>query len=217
MLTILLIRHGETAWNAEKRLQGHLDVGLNATGLQQVAALGQALQDTPLDCIISSDLLRATQTAQAVAHHHALPVSLDAGLRERCFGIFEGLLYADLAQTDAVAHAAWKARDMDARYPAGVSAAETLREFSQRALGTIARLAACAQDHGHRTIALITHGGVLDCAHRDATGTALQQPRDFEIRNASVNRMLWDAGRLQILTWAEVGHLQQKGRDELAC
>ena len=65
--TILLIRHGETAWNAGRRLQGHIDIALNEAGLAQAAALGQALADEALAAIIASDLQRAQQTAQAVA------------------------------------------------------------------------------------------------------------------------------------------------------
>jgi probable phosphoglycerate mutase len=64
---ILLIRHGETDWNAVKRLQGHFDIALNAEGERQAAALGQALLAEPLDVIIASDLQRAMQTAQAIA------------------------------------------------------------------------------------------------------------------------------------------------------
>ena len=212
MVELLLIRHGETAWNAEKRMQGHLDISLNGAGLRQAEALGTALRDEHLDAIISSDLQRAQQTAQALAAPRAMTVAIDAGLRERCFGIFEGLLYADLEQAHPAAFAAWSAREMDARYPSGINHAETLREFSARALAAIDRLAAAG---GHRKIALVTHGGVLECAHRAATGTALTQARDFDILNASVNRLRWDAGRLEILDWADVRHLDRGALDEI--
>ena len=212
MVEILLIRHGETAWNAEKRMQGHLDISLNDAGRRQAEALGMALRDEHFDAIISSDLQRAHQTAQAVATPHAMTVIVDAGLRERCFGIFEGLLYADLEQSHPVAFAAWSAREMDARYPSGVNHAETLREFSVRALATIDRLAGAGNC---RKIAIVTHGGVLECAHRAATGTALTQARDFDILNASVNRLRWHAGRLEILDWANVRHLDNGGADEI--
>ncbi len=217
MLEILLIRHGETAWNAEKRMQGHLDIGLNEAGLQQAAALGQALRDEGLDAIISSDLQRASQTAAAVAAGRSLSVGIDAGLRERCFGGFEGLLYAELSIRHPDAYAAWKARELDARYPAGVNVAETLREFSERSLTTIDRLASmvAAAAPVHRKIALITHGGVLECAYRAATGTSLQLARDFEILNASINRLRWSPSRLEVLRWADVDHLRADTLDEI--
>ena len=205
MVEILLIRHGETAWNAEKRMQGHLDIGLNADGLRQAAALARALQDEPIDAIYSSDLQRALQTAQAVAVPRGIPIGLEPGLRERCFGVFEGLLYAELAQAHPHAHEAWQRRDLDARYPSGVHHAETLREFSARSVDAIDRLAAAGN---HRRIALFTHGGVLECAYRAATGTSIQQARNFDILNASINRLQWNAGQLRLVDWADVAHLQ---------
>ena len=204
MVEILLIRHGETAWNAERRMQGHLDIGLNADGLHQAAALARALQDEPIDAIYSSDLQRALQTAQAVAGPRGMPIGLEPGLRERCYGIFEGLLYGELAQVHPHAYEQWQRRDLDARYPSGVHQAETLREFSARSVDAIDRLAAAGN---HRRIALFTHGGVLECAYRAATGTSIQQARDFEILNASINRLHWNAGQLRLVDWADVGHL----------
>ena len=205
MVEILLIRHGETAWNAEKRMQGHLDIELNAAGLRQATALGHALRHEHLDAIISSDLQRALQTAQAVAAGRKMDVAIDAGLRERCFGVFEGLLYADLEAAHPRAFRAWKTRELDTRYPAGVSQAETLREFSARALAAIDRLAATG---AHRKIALVTHGGVLECAYRAATGAGLQSARDFDILNASVNRLLWTPAGMQVVDWGDVTHLR---------
>lgn len=215
MIEILLIRHGETAWNAEKRLQGHLDIGLNAAGMQQAAALGAALRDEPIDAIVASDLQRAMQTAQAVAAGRALTVATDPGLRERCFGGFEGLLYAELEVRYPAAWRAWKARELDARYPAGTYVAETLREFSARVLATIERLAAAMAAAGHRKIALVTHGGVLECAYRAATGTSIQLARDFDILNASINRLRWSPDGMQVLDWADVRHLADTVLDEI--
>src|SRR5205085_1137604 len=95
---ILLIRHGETAWNAERRLQGHLDIALNHEGERQAALLGAALADEALDVIVASDLMRARQTAEALSRAHGLPVHTERALRERCYGGFEGMLYAEIAQ-----------------------------------------------------------------------------------------------------------------------
>jgi 2,3-bisphosphoglycerate-dependent phosphoglycerate mutase len=201
---ILLIRHGETAWNATKRLQGHLDIPLNTEGERQAAALGRALRDEPLDAIISSDLQRARQTAQAIAAPRGMQVRCEPGLRERCYGAFEGLLYAEIGQRYPEAYAAWKARDIDARFPAGVHVAETLHEFSQRAVNAISRL---ASEGEYRRVALVTHGGVLECAYRAAQGQGFGHARDFEILNASVNRFAWDGQTLQLLQWGDVRHL----------
>ena len=204
MTEILLIRHGETDWNAERRLQGHLDIPLNAHGQRQAAALGHALLDEPLDAIIASDLQRARQTAEAIAAPRGMTVLIDPGLRERCFGAFEGLRYDEINSVYPEAYAAWQARDLDARYPQGVHAAETMREFFMRAVSAITRL---ASDGRHRKIAIVTHGGVLECAYRAAQGVDLAQARDFEVKNASVNRVLWNGAGMQITGWADVAHL----------
>ena len=211
--TIILIRHGETAWNAERRLQGHIDIALNQEGLRQARALAGALAALPLDAIYASDLARALQTAQAVAARHTVPVQQDALLRERCFGGFEGLLYAEIAARFPHQFAAWQARDVDSAIPAGLRQAETFRQFYQRCTGAIG---AIAQRHPGQTVALVAHGGVLECAYRAALGLSLDTPRDFPVLNASINRFAFDDGKLALLSWAEVAHLQRDVLDELS-
>lgn len=216
MTEILLIRHGETAWNASKRLQGHVDIPLNAEGQRQAAAVGHALAEEALDAVISSDLQRARQTAEAVAARRGMSVQIERGLRERCYGAFEGLLYAEIGARYPEAYAAWQARDIDARFPNGESVAETMREFSQRVITTITRI---ASEGGYRKVALVAHGGVLECAYRAAQGIDFARPRDFPIFNASINRFAWDGKRLSLLQWGDVAHLEKHETpvlDELA-
>lgn len=210
--TVLLIRHGETAWNAERRLQGHLDIGLNRRGLAQAAALGRALAGTCLAAVVASDLQRASATAAAIAASHRLPVHQDEGLRERGYGRFEGLLYAEIAARYPREFAAWQARDIDARMPAGTREAESFRQFSARALAAIGRQAARWPG---ATIAMVAHGGVLECAYRAATGLALDTPRNFAVHNASINRFTAGAGGLALLSWGETAHLDAATLDEL--
>ncbi|GIZ52901.1 histidine phosphatase family protein [Noviherbaspirillum aridicola] len=212
MTDILLIRHGETAWNAVRRLQGHLDIGLNAEGMRQAAALARAIEDEALDAVYSSDLLRARQTATAIAAPRGMEVRLDRGLRERCYGAFEGMLYGEIAARYPEAHAAWKARDIDARFPAGVHVAETMREFADRTVKTILRIVA---EGGHRKIAVVCHGGVLECAYRAALGMDFAQARDFDIFNASINRFSSDGRSLRLLQWGDVAHLDRLDREAL--
>lgn len=207
MTEIILIRHGETAWNAEKRLQGHLDIPLNAAGQRQAVALGQALHGEHLDAIIASDLLRARQTAQEIAAPRGMTVHIEPGLRERCYGAFEGMLYAEVGERYPEAFAAWQAREMDARFPPGENVAETLREFAERAVGTIARI---ARDGKYRKVALVTHGGVLECAYREAQGIGFSHARNFDIFNASINRFVWGGKAIQLSHWGDVTHLQTK-------
>jgi probable phosphoglycerate mutase len=212
MTEILLIRHGETDWNAERRLQGHLDIPLNAEGVRQAMALGQALRGEALDAIFSSDLSRARQTAEAIAVGRTIAVQIEPGLRERCYGGFEGLRHEDICQQYPEAYAAWKAREVDARMPPGERAGETLREFAARAIGTVVGLAVA---HKLRRIAMVSHGGVLECICREARGISWSQPRDFDIRNASINRLHWNGTSLRVLDWGDVAHLQQDALDEV--
>lgn len=216
MTEILLIRHGETAWNAVRRLQGHLDVALNAEGMRQAGALARAIADEKLDAVYSSDLMRARQTAGAIAAPRGMEVILDRGLRERCYGAFEGMLYAEIGTRYPEAYAAWKARDIDARFPAGVHVAETMREFAERTVKTILRIVA---EGRHGKIAVVCHGGVLECAYRAALGMDFAQARDFDIFNASINRFASDGQALQLLQWGDVAHLEEldeEALDELA-
>lgn len=210
--TILLIRHGETPWNAERRLQGHIDIPLNDVGLRQASAVGQALAGEPLAAVLASDLQRARQTAQAVADLHALPVQADPLLRERCYGAFEGLLYADIAAQYPHEYAQWQARQIDAVMPSGERQAESFRQFYARANAAIARW---ARQYDGQTIAIVAHGGVLECAYREAVGMTLDSPRDFEVRNASVNRFSYADGKLHLVHWGNIEHLAAPAMDEL--
>jgi probable phosphoglycerate mutase len=209
---LLLIRHGETAWNAVRRLQGHIDIGLNDAGQRQAAALASALDGTVLDAIVASDLQRAVQTAQALASGRALAVQQDPALRERCYGRFEGLLYADIAAAYPVEFAAWQSRDIDAVMPPGERPAESFRQFYARSTRALLRWAAA---YPGGTIAIVAHGGVLECAYRAALGLALDTPRDFAVMNASVNRFTVDDGDLRLQSWGEVAHLAPAALDEL--
>ncbi|MES2299719.1 MAG: histidine phosphatase family protein [Pseudomonadota bacterium] len=210
---ILLIRHGETAWNAERRLQGHIDIALNREGERQAQALAGALAQERIDLVVSSDLQRAHQTAQALALRHQLPVQVDAGLRERCYGAFEGLLYAEIERRFPLDYAAWQARDIDAVMPSGTHQAESFRQFYARSLAAIL---AWAATHPGKTLALVAHGGVLECAYRAALEMPLASPRNFSVHNASINRFCLADGKLSLLGWGDVHHLEEGVLDELA-
>lgn len=212
MIELLLIRHGETEWNVEKRLQGHRDITLNREGVRQALALGRCLLDQQLDAIYSSDLQRALLTAQAIAAPRGMDIQLEKGLRERCFGAFEGLVHPEIDARYPEDYAAWQRRDIDARYPSGEFHAETLREFAARTLACVERLASHA---GHGRIAVVTHGGVLDTVYRRATGMAYELPRNFDVLNASINRVTWDGSNFNILEWADVTHLTRASLDEI--
>lgn len=209
---IVLIRHGETAWNAERRLQGHLDIDLNREGERQARALAAALAGEHFDVLVSSDLARAAQTAKALGEDRGQPLYIDGRLRERCYGGFEGLLYAEIEQRFPAEFAAWQARDVDAQLPPGQNRGETFREFHDRVVPAILGWAA---DNPGKSLALVAHGGVLECAYRAALGLPLETPRDFKIHNASINRFLVRDGKLELVSWGEVAHLRPAVLDDV--
>lgn len=215
---ILLIRHGETDWNVDRRLQGHLDIPLNPSGQRQAHALVGGLEGVALDAIFSSDLQRAQQTAAPLAEARGMTLQLAAGLRERCYGALEGLRYPEAAERFPEAYAALMGRDIDARYPAGLHMAETMREFSARAVTTLTTLLDVLAPGNVRRVAIVTHGGVLDCIYRFAHKLPLDQPRSCDIFNASINRLSWDPEwphPLRVEGWAEVAHLAALSLDEI--
>lgn len=204
---LCLVRHGETDWNAGKRIQGQLDIALSAAGHAQARATGNALKDEGFAAIYSSDLMRARQTAEATAHLIHQPLHLDAGLRERHYGIFQGLTYAEIEQRHPADYARHQARDP--RFaPAG---GESLLDFAAR---VSAACDAIVRRHSGAAVAIFTHGGVLDILHRQATGKPLHTPRDFTIPNCGINWIEVIDGCWTLLSWAERDHLEA-ARDEL--
>ncbi len=108
---VLAIRHGETAWNTESRIQGHTDIPLNDTGLWQAERVAHALRGESLQAVYSSDLQRARTTAQAIAQAQQLTLSLDPGLRERHFGHLEGLTHQEITARWPEQARRWRERD----------------------------------------------------------------------------------------------------------
>lgn len=208
---LLLVRHGETAWNADGRLQGHLDIPLNDVGRAQAGRLAAALVDErePIDAIYSSDLARALQTAQAVADATGVPVTALATLRERCFGAFQGRSFAAIEAELPHDAERWRRRDPDWAPPGG---GESLLRFQERITQIVCGLA--AQNIG-KHVAVFTHGGVLDVLYRAATGLGLQDARTWQLDNAAINRLLWTPdGGLTLVGWADSFHLDDDTRDE---
>lgn len=197
---VLAIRHGETDWNLDGRIQGQLDVPLNATGRWQVGRLALALADEGIAAVYASDLLRAYETAQAVANGSGQAIVTDVGLRERGFGAFEGLSYAEINQRWPEQSERWRKRDPEFGAPGG----ETLNQFYARSVATAARLAAL---HPGQTIALVSHGGVMDCLYRAAARVTLDAPRSWQLGNASINRLLYTPQGFTLVGWSDNHHL----------
>ena len=204
---IIAVRHGETAWNVDTRIQGHLDIALNDTGRWQARQVARALADEPLAAVYTSDLQRAHATAQAIAQASGAPLVAEPGLRERSFGELEGRTFAEIEAELPEQARRWRQRDPHFA-PAG---GETLVQLRERIAATTHRLAA---QHTEQLIVLVAHGGVLDMLYRLATGLDLQAPRTWLVTNASINRLLWTPQGLTLVGWADTQHLDTGSRDE---
>ena len=204
---IIVVRHGETAWNVATRIQGQLDIELNQTGRWQAQRLAQALAGEGLDAIYASDLARARDTARMVACRAGLDLRTETGLRERGFGSFEGLTFAEVEQRFPEQARRWRQRDASF----GPQGGETLMAFYQRAVGSVTALAA---RHRGQHIAVVAHGGVLDALYRAASRVALDAPRTWQLGNASVNRLLASDDGLVLVGWGDTLHLDEPALDE---
>jgi probable phosphoglycerate mutase len=203
---LLVIRHGETDWNREQRFQGQLDVPLNATGQAQADALARRLAGEPWPLLVASDLTRAQQTAAPLARAWGqAEVPALAGLREQAFGVLEGLNAKTAMACHGAEWQAWLRFEADYALPGG---GESNRAFSARVLATVDDL---ARQHTGSRIVLLTHGGVLDMLWRAAQGEPLAGPRRCAIPNTGLNRLLWRAGRLEVLSWADAAHWPSAG------
>ncbi|WP_321872923.1 histidine phosphatase family protein [Burkholderia ubonensis] len=209
---ILFIRHGETAWNRIKRIQGHIDIPLADSGLAQAQRLAVRLaretrDGARVDAIYSSDLMRAQQTAQPAAEALGLPLVLRAGLRERAYGIFQGHDSTEIEARFPDAYAAWQTRDPGFEPEGG----ESQRAFYHRVLHALEPIVAA---HPGGRIACVAHGGVLDCVYRFANGLDLAAPRNYQLLNTSINVVDYVDGRANVVQWADVSHLDEASDDD---
>jgi probable phosphoglycerate mutase len=207
-----LVRHGETLWNAERRLQGWLDIPLNANGKKQAEELAQYLESTTFDAnfdaFYSSDLSRAYDTARIATRTLTDTVVQHPGLRERSYGVYQGITWAALSASSE-SETPTDLRDPDRLIEDG----ESYRAFAQRVQTSFEEI---ARAHPGGNIMVFTHGGVIDIAWRCSTGTALEAPRPFPILNVSINRCgIHGPGEWFLQDWGYTGHLRAEAFDDV--
>ncbi len=198
---ICFVRHGETDWNIEMRMQGHIDLALNALGEAQAVAVGRCFSGVQAAALYSSDLLRARQTAQPIAEALQLPMILLPALRERNFGRCEGLTFEEIAARNEDDARAIVSRDPDYAAPGG---GESRRQHVSRVLDCVAGL---VRQHPGQSIVAVTHGGVLDVIYRRVRGLPPDAPRDYPIPNAGINWVSIDGEQWTIECWGETAPL----------
>lgn len=208
---VLAIRHGETAWNVDTRIQGSLDIGLNEKGRSQAERLGAALaknqKHEPITAIYSSDLWRAYDTALSISKTTGINIITDEGLRERGFGMFEGKTFTEVEAHWPEQALRWRQRDPDFCPEGG----ESLAQFRERILSATQALTA---RHPGEQIAIVAHGGVMDVLYRAATGQSIQATRTWALGNAVINRLLWTATGFTLVGWNDTQHLDDEAMTE---
>lgn len=198
---ICFVRHGETDWNVEKRIQGLTDIPLNEKGRAQAVAMAFNAAHVSFKAIYSSDLVRAVDTARALAEREGQEVKLLPQLRERNYGIFQGITAAEGEQRYPEAYKLYAARDPHYDFETG----ESLLGFASRVAEAVDWM---VRHHAGQTIAAVTHGGVLDILFRKATGRPLSTPRDFKIPNCGLNWFHFDGQGWHLESWGDRHHLQ---------
>ncbi|MDH4189771.1 MAG: histidine phosphatase family protein [Betaproteobacteria bacterium] len=197
---LCLVRHGETSWNAEGRVQGQTDVPLSELGHAQARAVAATLAGERFEALYTSDLVRVRQTAQPAAETLGLAARAEKNLRERHYGQFEALTYREAKERFPEEYARFRERDPEFDFGGG----ESLRAFQQR---TIACVAAIAAQHPGAAVLVFTHGGVLEMVFRRAAGRTLSSARDFELPNAALNWVEIGAHDWRVQAWAKLDHL----------
>jgi len=182
VVRLILVRHGETEWNAEGRYQGWTDVPLNETGKRQAVALGRRLAREDIHAIYASDLRRAWETAMIIAAPHGLPVRSERRLREIDFGIWEGLTYSEIKQRHPQILTAWEADPLSVVLPGG----ESLGQVSTRIQATLKDI---AQAHQDQTVLLVAHGGSLQVLLCLALGLVPQARWQFLLEAACLTEL----------------------------
>lgn len=205
-----LIRHGETEWNANRRLQGWLDIPLSDVGraqAQQLAAHLRSLDQPEFQAVLSSDLSRAAETARIATEHLGLPVQTSATLRERNYGIFQGLDWAALTEN-------LNTQGINLRAPEqAIEEGESFQAFAHRIADAFESL---AREYAGKNLLVFAHGGVIDIAWRKAGGHSLLVKREGTILNTSINRFDISAtGEWKMGEWNQVGHLDTPSLDDV--
>jgi probable phosphoglycerate mutase len=201
---ILLIRHGETDWNVEGRIQGHLQIPLNRRGRAQAELLAAHLQGTRFDAVYSSDLVRALQTAQAIVRYSRREIREDVRLREWDLGVLAGLRRNQAEHDQPQAARIRRDNLVDEPIPGG----ESIRQRFGRITRVVADIAA---RHRGECVLIVSHGGPLGDCYRRATGKRIEERVKIDLFNASINEIHIDGDDWRLESWAQTDHLAAIG------
>ena len=182
---IIFIRHGETEWNSQQRMQGHSNSDLSSVGQTQIQALGQWMKNVPFDHIYSSDSLRAKQTAEAITQFSGHELKIDLRLREKNLGVFEGLTSEEARERHPEVFSLFKTAG--SKYV--IDEGESTQQLQDRALEIVDEIRI---KHPKERVLLVTHGGLIRVVMKHSLGLSLETPTRFLIRNTGVFRLVWE-------------------------
>jgi 2,3-bisphosphoglycerate-dependent phosphoglycerate mutase len=200
-MRLYLVRHGQTAWNAEEKAQGHTDIPLDDKGIRQAACLAEALSGIPIDLILSSDLQRSLKTAEAVAAAHGIPIEATPLLRERSFGIWEGMPYAEIGRLSGNAVSEQGLRSLYEACPEG---GESLQMTWDRIKAMTERL----REQAGNTL-VVAHGGVCSLMLSQLIRGDLDTSRAFRFHNCAITELMRRPDRsFQLVQFNNAFHLE---------
>ena len=202
-MNLYLVRHGESAFNAEGRIQGQLDTPLSALGVRQAAAVAESFRGQPIDAVYTSPLQRARSTAEPVAALLNLPLRSDPRLMEINAGVFQGLLWPEIHARYPAAAAAWRGSDPTFRIPEGESRADLM----QRAEAALLAIREAGGEH----VIVVAHGGLLTAGLKALLGIPAQRS-PFMLYNGSVSFVEWGV-EFKLVTLNQLDHLRASGHD----
>jgi probable phosphoglycerate mutase len=204
-MLLYLVRHGQSLYNVERRIQGQADVELSPLGLKQSVALAHALANVEIDAIYASPLRRALGTAQPLAAALKLAIQTDDRLKEIHAGVFQGLRWDEIDHHAPEAASRWRQQDPDFVIPDG----ESRRAVAERGHAALRAI----RDEGHRRAVVVAHGGVLAGALNMLLGIPAEL-NPFSLYNASISMLAWN-GKIKLLTLNQTDHLKTAGLDLL--
>ena len=198
---IILIRHGETEWNSQKRMQGHSNSDLSEVGRGQIQALGELMKNVSFDHIYSSDSLRTSQTAEAITQYSGHKIQFDQRIREKNLGVFEGLTSTEAKERHPEVYRLFKTAG--ANYV--IDEGESTRQLLERALEFIEEI---RLRHPQERVVMVTHGGVVRVLMKHALGLSIDAPTRFIIKNTGIFGLIWNENWL-VTQMGGVYHLEK--------
>ncbi len=204
---VIIVRHGQTAWNVAGKRQGHLDSALTEAGIAQAKALARRLAQEGFRLVYSSDLGRAVETARIIASVSGHEIVTDERLRERHLGIFQGLTGEEIRERYPEEYHLHRTLGPDYVIPGGESVPQQVER-------NIAYLSETAARHLGETIVVVTHAGVLSGLLRHTFSLPFSAPRRFEFLNASLNVFNYEDGNWFLQTWGDISHLGRIGQGD---